>query len=451
MQKKCMKLEVLVREKSFKRDAFYTFMTSMGIVGLNFLFSVLVARMLGPTGKGAISLIVLVAALLAMFGNMGISMANIYHIGKSKYPLSSVVGNSFFFSLSMGGVLALVYLALFFIFRATLVKDLEFSFMVFASLLVPFMLFNVLMEGVFVGKNLIVEMNKISVIAPLLALIGAFVFLEFVMPLRIIGAVIAILFGNAATSFAYLNKALKLTSRKLTASLELFKESILYGIKGQAGNIVQFFNYRLDFFLVYYFVNISQLGIYAISVGLAELIWRVPNSAATVLFPRIASSNSFETAHFTMAVSRRIFLIMLGFVILLVITGKLAIFILFGGRFSGAYVPLLLLTPGVMVLGISNVLAIDLAGRGRPEVRTYGAAIAAIATLVLDLLLIPKIGINGAALASSISYTIAAAVIVYFFRKLTRSPLRNIAVPSRADFQYFFSLLGDATRKFINV
>jgi O-antigen/teichoic acid export membrane protein len=271
------------------------------------------------------------------------------------------------------------------------------------------------------------------------------------MPQRTIGAVIAVLVGNAAASFAYLTESLKLTLRKLTTSLKLFRESVLYGVKGQAGNIVQFFNYRLDFFLVNYFLNISQLGIYAISVGLAELVWRVPNSAAVVLFPRIASRNSLETAHFTMTVCRRTFLIMLGFAGLIIIAGKPVISTLFGSKFSGAYIPLLLLIPGIVVLGISNVLAIDLAGRGRPEIRTYGAAIAGIATLVLDLLLIPKIGIRGAALASSVSYTIATGVVIYFFSKITKSSLKHIAVPTWGDFEYFLGLVGDTARKFLSV
>ena len=68
--------------------------------------------------------------------------------------------------------------------------------------------------------------------------------------------------------------------------------------------------------------------------------------------------------------------------------------------------------PGVWALSLGKLLAIHLAGAGRPKVGTVAAVASLIATLALDLLLIPLWGIQGAAIASSVAYTLSTVIIV---------------------------------------
>jgi O-antigen/teichoic acid export membrane protein len=96
-------------------------------------------------------------------------------------------------------------------------------------------------------------------------------------------------------------------------------------------------------------------------------------------------------------------------------------------------VPLVLLLPGIVAFAPVKVLAAYLAGAGLPRLFFRVSTSSLVVTVVLDLLLIPRLGIAGAALASSASYTTAAAVMLWIFRSTTGVPLRDVLLPTRED------------------
>ena len=88
--------------------------------------------------------------------------------------------------------------------------------------------------------------------------------------------------------------------------------------------------------------------------------------------------------------------------------------------FSPAYSALLVLLPGVVLLGGGKVLTNELAGRGYAHYNSINSGLALVATLVLDVLLIPRYGITGAALASSIAYALNLMTALVFYRLVSR-------------------------------
>jgi Na+-driven multidrug efflux pump len=58
----------------------------------------------------------------------------------------------------------------------------------------------------------------------------------------------------------------------------------------------------------------------------------------------------------------------------------------------------------------------------------------------LDLLLIPVLGINGAAIASSISYIVATISIIFSYTRITGNPLRGLLIPTKSDFATYKKL-----------
>ena len=92
-------------ELSLARDTLITFGTRIGLALVLFARSVLTARVLQPAGKGTLGLILMVPALLQMVGEMGISMANVYLLGRRRARVSSVTGNSLVISAAAGVLL----------------------------------------------------------------------------------------------------------------------------------------------------------------------------------------------------------------------------------------------------------------------------------------------------------------------------------------------------------
>jgi O-antigen/teichoic acid export membrane protein len=100
--------------------------------------------------------------------------------------------------------------------------------------------------------------------------------------------------------------------------------------------------------------------------------------------------------------------------------GRPVIDFVFSSAFSDAYIPLLVLLPGVVLLGGSKVLTNEIAGRGYPHYNSLNAALALVVTVVLDLVLIPRYGVLGAALASSAAYTLILFTAIGFYLTVSR-------------------------------
>jgi len=217
-------------------------------------------------------------------------------------------------------------------------------------------------------------------------------------------------------------------------------ETLAFGIRGQAGNLLQFVSYRFDVMLVSLWVGQAALGVYAVGVLFAEALWLLPNALGTVLLSHTARSSKEEA-------DRRISLVF-PFTFWLVIAGAGVLSVvawLAANTYLGrayAQVPLVTwaLMPGAIALSGTKILSNDLTGRGFPGITTVIAACTMLITVIGDILLIPKHGIMGAAVASSIGYSASLVLTINAFRG--RSGMRlglllphslSPAIPDRKD------------------
>ena len=82
----------------------------------------------------------------------------------------------------------------------------------------------------------------------------------------------------------------------------------------------------------------------------------------------------------------------------------------------------------------------DLAGKGRPWVSMKAMIPALVLNIILNILLIKPYGAKGAALASTVSYTLAALLFLYFYSKETNLGIREILKFSKRDFDLLFNM-----------
>jgi O-antigen/teichoic acid export membrane protein len=193
-----------------------------------------------------------------------------------------------------------------------------------------------------------------------------------------------------------------------------------YGVRGFVANLLDFFNYRLDSFLVNYFVGPVGAGIYSASVALAELLWQLPIAAGLVHFAKASGSDRGTLNKFTPKVFWIVFGFSLAGALGLAAVGKIAIRVIYSAAFMDAYKPLLLLLPGVVLVGSARILNNDINGRGHPIYNSITAAVALVVTIALDLILIPRMGVPGAAIASTAAYAVMFVLSVVFYLTVSR-------------------------------
>jgi len=220
----------------------------------------------------------------------------------------------------------------------------------------------------------------------------------------------------------------------LKGSLHQITEIMKYSIPCYLGNLVQFLNYRLDIFIVSFFIGTTGVGLYLLAVTIAQLVWLLSTAFSTALFPSIATStnndpeNAKRSARITRLVLLTSFISAIGIVCL-----SPFIPILFGEKFRGSILPLLWILPGIVMFSIVNILASFFAGIGKPKINFYVSFIGVIFTITLDFLLIPRWGIVGASITSSISYSFSALLTLAIFIKTTTIPLHEILIANSED------------------
>jgi O-antigen/teichoic acid export membrane protein len=185
-----------------------------------------------------------------------------------------------------------------------------------------------------------------------------------------------------------------------------YKKILGYGLFAQTGVILNFFNLRLDFYFINYFKGVKELGLYSIATAVGESLYLIPYAIGRMWFPRVAKNQAGKKEK-TFQILLVTFIISSLTGIILIATGKLLLTFMFGEKFEGSYIPLIILIPGIISLGLSSVIASYFHGIGKPQWGTLMSVISISFTIILDFLLIPVYGIKGAAIASSIAYTIS--------------------------------------------
>jgi O-antigen/teichoic acid export membrane protein len=186
-----------------------------------------------------------------------------------------------------------------------------------------------------------------------------------------------------------------------------------------------------------YLLNAADVGYYAVAVGWAEMLFLLTNSVQLVFFPKISVSTMDEANHITPILCRNLLLITIPMAIILSIGATLFGPALYGRAFAASIIPMYWIMPGIWIFGLVKILSGDLFGRGLPELTLLPLGVATLADILFNFLLVPWLGVKGASLSSTLSYTIASIIIVVTFSKVSGVTYRRILIPERSDWQLY--------------
>lgn len=413
----------------------------MGILGRNYLHTavsnfvlkfvvgVVIAIVTGwalqPALRGEFSLFVLIITTVTTIFNFGVPATNTYFTAQKKFNRAQLTRASIVLTIPIT-VVSFAILYLFYVLRFDFLFPTEkLTPMVVLSLgIIPVAFFIQFAQGIIVGENRIMLNNYISLfsqgaLAVALVVFYAFGSLTVTVAIVLYSASfllsLAVILGTSFPPFGEVIRA------RLT--LSEYRELLGFSATIHVGNLVQFFNYRLDAFIVSYFLGLAAVGIYTYSKTFAESVWLLSASMAAVLLPtltgqqanskKIAVKAVFATFGVSLVAGVAAFLV-----------GPPVIRLLLPA-FVGSINPFLFLLPGVVIFSLTNVLATYLTAAGKPG---YNAAIALISflfTVIFDILLIPRYGMSGAAFASGISYTLSTILTLIVFWRVSKISVRE--------------------------
>ncbi|WP_204059359.1 lipopolysaccharide biosynthesis protein, partial [Microbispora corallina] len=204
--------------------------------------------------------------------------------------------------------------------------------------------------------------------------------------------------------------------------------SIRYHVGLVASNLLL----SMDVFLLSALDSTATVGIYTVAVTVMGLA-RMPAEALTqVVLPRQAVQGAREAQLVTARTLRLNLLVSAAIIGLIAAASPWLIPLVYGHAFAASVAPLLLLAPGTVTLTLVRPVEQYLVRLERPVTMAAISCGALAVNLLLNLMAIPRWGAVGAALVSSVSYTLLAFLETAWFLRSARMPVSAL-VPRLAD------------------
>ena len=214
------------------------------------------------------------------------------------------------------------------------------------------------------------------------------------------------------------------------------KEMLHYGAFMQLSTLVSTLNKRLSLYLLNTHCDERSIGVYASGTQVTEGVNVVGQSLGLVEFSALSNTeNKQRASQLTLRFMK--LSVLLTFTALLVICLLPSRFFewLFSGEFNGIHTIILLISPGIVFFSAHTVLANYFSGTGKPKYNLYASLIGLSVTLISAFILIPLLGIRGAAITTTLTYS---ALFIYqwiVFHKQTGSRLLQL-IPNKEDWEW---------------
>jgi O-antigen/teichoic acid export membrane protein len=377
---------------------------------------VVVARQ-GPAVQGAFSLFVAIeSALLALGSGLGLLLAR--EAAQAQQPLAlSRLRNVLATAVAAGVLASLVLLAA----SGVSARDPYRSLWLLA-LAAPFLLLAPTAIGLWMGQGRLIALNTVQVASPALAL-GALALAPAIGATGLLGALGAWAIARAVVGFGAAGWALTgaATATGATTPPQTGgRDAVRFVAMVAVANIVSLANYRATLFVVERMEGLASAGVYSVAVQVAELLWLLSWAVTVTAYSSIGTRDATSAAAATLRAVRLGLGATLVVAPLLAVAAWLVLPALLGQEYRASLTPLFFLLPGVAAYSAASGLsAYYTQHRGLPHWAAGIAGLSLVLTMALAAWTVPRWGVSGAAVATSLSYLVAIGVAFGIFLRDT--------------------------------
>ncbi len=421
-----------------------TLISRVAIQGLNAGTGVLTARLLLPAGRGELAAITLWSQFLAGLVSFGLPSALIFYIRsrpeRTRELLGSALGLSTLLSVVVGVIGAFCMPSWLRQYPPWAIHTAQW-FLLVTPLCSAVAVLRAALEAnnAFTTSNFAQLLNPVATLAFLLVLLALHRFNTFTASCAYIFAIVPVL-----TLLVW--QARHLLVNQSLPSVSSSRLLLTYGLRSYGIDLLGTLALQVDQVLVVAFLKPSDLGVYVVMLSLSRVLNVFQASVVMVLFPKAAGLSQDVAVALTVRAAR-VSLFLTGAcaaAIALIGPGLLQLF--YGKAYVHAVGSLRLLLLEVTISGCVFVLAQAFMALNRPGTVTLLQALGLALSVPLMLLLIPRLGILGAAFALLIS-TCTRFIFIYFAFKFTlRVPLPSL-LPQKEDLDMVAGLLRRMNRK----
>ncbi len=415
-----------------------TLVARVGILVCSLISSIVLARMLGPEGRGLFALILLLPEMATTFGLIGFDQTNVVYAGLEPENRRALVWQSAGLAVVIGVLLTAGMLAYIVVgspgFPA--LNEAPRKLFILLVSIIPIMMVIELWIPILRGMNYIFLTNTVEIGTKVFSLFILILFLVW-LRLGVAGAVLTNVVMALGTFVlaAVLLKRVEVLGKPSFDRL-LWRRTVQFALPAYFGTILAYMNYRIDQLIVALFLPAEQLGYYVLAVALAERLWILTSSVGNALLPHIANSPERDL-EISAVVTRHVVMWTGTGCLIVFLLGDVIIRLLYSSAFAEAVTPLRWLLPGILVSTIGKNLGAELLVRKMIRWVVWMAGIAAAINLAGNLLLVPRMGISGAALASTVSYSVLALMQTWSYVRVTGVSWTTL-IPRYSDLEGYY-------------
>lgn len=436
-------LDVNTSSRRFSLHVAWTFAARILMTINSVGAGVVVARWLGAEGLGQLAVLNVTVLTVVQISTAGLPSANIFFIAQDRRQLARVAINSLIFALLAGSLVAAGVTLLAWV-RPSLFGYISPRLVGVAAVAIPFQLLTFLGLNIFLAVGRVDRFNYLDVAGQTFVVINAALAL---IVLRA-GLPTLVTLNTAAAACVslvivwliarYIAARGKDETGARRADAGLFKRMLGYGFKFHISTLSGLLIFRADLLVVNHFRGAREAGVYAVASQVAMTLMILPGVIATILFPLVASQPDAGGRRIALVTRHAAFVMF--FVCLAVVPATFALPLLYGAAFGDAAIQLLMLLPGVYLIGLESVLVQHFNATGLTRTIPAFWIATLITNVALTLTLVPAYGARGAALASTVSYAMIFALVAIYFHSSTGQTLAGVFVLRSDELRELFSV-----------
>lgn len=428
-------------------------LTQVPVFLLGIISGVFSTRILGEEAKGVFSLFQANYLLFVMLFSFGIQTGIVYFVSSKKYSEQIVAGLSFaVFTvcsvLLTGMLLTAYYMDFSSYFFPEGYNSLPYVFSVVVLFILTF--FNNLITSFFQAHSMFSIINRISLInsvvnAILFSIVYFFILNRDFAPSErfdyvLILTIFLVFINSLVWLVLYLNK-INVKPKMNNITFQIVKSIMGYSMLIYLGIFVNFFNYRLDLWIVNYYLDEKELSYYSLAANIVQIILYLSVTITSVVLPKLSNANDERRLEIFIYLSRFAFLFFFLLVAVAFFVSSFVIPFAYGEEFAPTVIPFQILLVGALFSCTTQMFSVLIVSSGKNIFNVIACSIGLMFTVVFDIYLIPNFGINGAAIATLTSYFAIFAISYIFVLNKTMINTKNLLIPTSRDLKTLLGMI----------
>jgi O-antigen/teichoic acid export membrane protein len=384
-----------------------------------FAFALLVARLAGPSARGAVAFVTAIPLLLGYGSTLGLDAANLFHGGAEPEERPALVTTSVVVGLASGSLFAAATWAVFEWQPGWVPGSVSGGLLTAGLAITGLMTVQIALDAALIGSGQAGAANLVRIAMPVSAVV---LYAGAAIATGDAGARVAVTAWVVSRAGGFV-LSIALAARRIgVAGIGRFRRTaprlLRYGLPAHVGALANLPIRRFDTVMLGASRGSAELGVYTAAVNGAEVMFYLPTSVSSVLLPAAASLDAREARSLT----RRVLMIVVAATALaaafVAAFAPLLVRFLFGDEFDGSVLPLRILAVALVGMAIRIVLTSALLAQRRQGLASTMTVLTLVAIVGLDLVLIPRYGATGAAVASAAAYWLGAVFMYAAFLKV---------------------------------